>query len=57
MNSVSVRQIFLLLFGLTYIGFGMYIFLKKVIGSPGSEILGFLFVVYGTWRSFRAIKN
>ncbi len=57
MNAGSIRQVFLLILGLTYIGFGVYIFIKKIIGSPWSEVLGVVFVIYGAWRTFRAVKN
>ena len=57
MNAGTIRQIFLLVLGLTYIVLGVYIFLKKVIATPWSEILALLFVVYGIWRTYRAITK
>lgn len=59
MNAGTLRQVFLLLLGLAYIVLGVFIFLKKIVGSPWSEILALLFIVYGAWRSYRAlmIKN
>ena len=57
MNGNTIRQVFLLLLGLVYIGLGGYIFLKKVIDSPWSEILGILFIAYGSWRSYRAVMK
>ncbi len=58
MNVGIIRQIFLLLLGLTYIGLGIYFFIAKIIGSPWSEILSVLFVVYGSWRVYRSfMKN
>ncbi len=57
MDGGTLRQVFLLLLGLTYIGLGVFIFLKKVIASPWSEILAFLFVAYGSWRSYRALMK
>jgi len=57
MNGSTIRQVFLLLLGLTYIVLGVYIFLKKIIDSPWSEILALLFVIYGSWRSYRALMK
>lgn len=57
MNGSTIRQVFLLLVGLIYIVLGVYIFLKKVIDSPWSEILALLFVIYGAWRSYRALMK
>ncbi len=58
MNVGIIRQIFLLLLGLTYIGLGIYFFIRKIIDSPWSEILSVLFVVYGSWRVYRSfMKN
>lgn len=57
MNGGTIRQVFLLLLGLTYIGLGVFIFLKKVILSPWGEILGIMFIAYGLWRSSRAFKK
>jgi hypothetical protein len=57
MNAFTFRQGFLLLLGLAYIVLGIYIFLKKIVASPWSEILALLFVIYGTWRSYRALMK
>ena len=58
MDAEKIRQAFLLLLGLTYIGVGVFIFLKKAIPySPWGEILSVLFVLYGSWRSYRALKK
>jgi hypothetical protein len=57
MNAFTLRQGFLLLLGLAYIVLGIYIFLKKIVASPWSEILALLFVIYGTWRSYRALMK
>ena len=57
MDAGTIRQVFLLLLGLAYIILGVYIFLKKIIGSPWSEILALLFVIYGSWRAYRAIMK
>ena len=58
MNGSIIRQVFLLTLGLIYIGLGVYIFIIKVIGSPWSEILSVLFIVYGLWRVYRSfMKN
>lgn len=57
MNAGTIRQAIQLLLGLAYIVFGVYIFLKKIIGSPWSEILALLFVIYGAWRSYRGLMN
>jgi hypothetical protein len=57
MNGGIIRQVFLLLLGLTYIGLGIFIYLKKVIISPWGEILGMLFMAYGAWRTYRAFRN
>jgi len=57
MNVGIIRQVFLLLLGLTYIGLGIFIFIKKVIESPWSEILSIMFVVYGSWRAYRSFMK
>jgi len=58
MDAEKIRQAFLLLLGLTYIGVGVFIFLKKAIPySPWGEILSVMFVLYGSWRSYRALKK
>ncbi|MFZ1678289.1 MAG: hypothetical protein WAT91_13505 [Saprospiraceae bacterium] len=56
MSSLSGR-VFLFLLGLTYIGIGVYIFSKRILDSPWSEILSILFVVYGTWRVYRSFMK
>jgi hypothetical protein len=58
MDADKIRQAFLLVLGLTYIGVGVFIFIKKAIPySPWGEILALLFVLYGSWRSYRALKK
>ena len=53
----TIRQLFLLLLGLTYIGVGIFIFIKKVIPvSPWGEILALVFVLYGSFRAYRALR-
>ena len=54
MEDNIVRRLFLLLLGLTYIGLGVFIYLKKVIVSPWGEILAILFAAYGSWRVYRS---
>ncbi|MBK9984785.1 MAG: hypothetical protein IPP15_20885 [Saprospiraceae bacterium] len=56
MSSLS-GKVFLFLLGLTYIGIGVYIFSKKILESPWSEILSIMFVVYGLWRVYRSIMK
>jgi len=55
MNDSIVRRLFLLLLGLTYIGLGVFIYLKKVIVSPWGEILAIMFFAYGSWRAYRSV--
>lgn len=55
MDGSAIRQVFLLLLGLTYIGLGVFIFLKKIVESPWGEILGLLFAAYGSWRVYRSL--
>jgi hypothetical protein len=58
MDADKIRQFFLLLLGLTYIAVGVFIFVKRAIPfSPWGEILSLLFVLYGSWRSYRALKK
>lgn len=57
MVTNPIRKTFLLLIGLTYIGLGIYLYIRKIIDSPWSEILAFLFIAYGVWRGYRALKN
>ncbi|MEP6794790.1 MAG: hypothetical protein ABJB16_10725 [Saprospiraceae bacterium] len=56
MSSLSGR-VFLFLLGLTYIGIGVYIFSKRILDFPWSEILSILFVVYGMWRVYRSFMK
>ena len=51
------RQGFLLLLGLTYIGVGIFMWIKKVLPSPWGEILSLLFILYGSWRAYRALMK
>jgi len=48
MEVNPIRQGFLLILGLTYIGVGIFIYLKKIVASPWSEILALLFIAYGS---------
>lgn len=57
MDADKIRQLFLLLLGATYIGVGIFILIKKVIPvSPWGEILALVFVLYGSFRIYRALK-
>lgn len=58
MDSGKIRRIFLLLLGLTYIGLGVFMFINKVIPvTPWGELLCLMFVLYGSWRAYRAIAR
>jgi len=58
MDGDTIRQVFLLLVGLTYIGLGIFMFIKKVIPvSPWGDVISVIFVVYGSWRTYRAIMK
>ena len=58
MDADKIRRLFLLLLGVTYIGLGIFIFIKKVIPvSPWGEILSLVFVLYGFYRVYRALKQ
>lgn len=57
MDGSTIRQVFLLALGVTYIGLGVFIFFKKIVASPWSEILALLFIAYGSWRSYRALMK
>jgi hypothetical protein len=58
MDAGKIRRVFLFLLGLTYIGLGIFMFVKKVIPiSPWGEILCLMFVLYGSWRTYRAISS
>lgn len=54
MDGSTIRQMFLLLLGLTYIGLGIFIYVKKIIASPWGEVLAIMFIAYGSWRSYRS---
>lgn len=56
MSSLS-GKIFLFLLGLTYIGIGVFIFIKHILDSPWCEILSVLFIVYGVWRIYRSLMK
>ena len=58
MDADKIRRLFLLLLGVTYIGLGIFIFIKKVIPvSPWGEILSLVFVLYGSYRVYRALNQ
>jgi hypothetical protein len=58
MDAETIRRFFLLLLGLTYIGLGIFMFIKKVIPlSPWGEILSLAFILYGSWRAYRALMK
>jgi F0F1-type ATP synthase assembly protein I len=58
MDADKIRQLFLLLLGATYIGVGIFILIKKVIPvSPWGEILSLVFILYGSFRVYRALKQ
>ncbi|MEP6647710.1 MAG: hypothetical protein ABJC12_11535 [Saprospiraceae bacterium] len=50
-------KLFLFLLGLTYIGTGVYIFVRRILESPWSEILSIMFIVYGLWRVYRSFMK
>ncbi len=56
MNADSIRRFFLLLLGVTYIGLGIFMLFKKIIPlSPWGEVLSVAFVLYGSFRVYRAL--
>jgi len=57
MDGGAIRQVFLFLLGLTYIVLGVYMFFRKIISSPWSEILAGAFVAYGSWRVYRSLMK
>lgn len=57
MNGDAIRQSFLFLLGLIYIGVGFFIFWRKIIDAPWNEILAILFIAYGSWRFYRGLTN
>ncbi len=58
MDAEAIRRLFLLILGLTYIGLGIFMFIKKVIPlSPWGEILSAAFVLYGAFRVYRALMK
>ncbi len=58
MDAETIRRLFLLILGLTYIGLGIFMFIKKVIPlSPWGEILSLAFVLYGSFRVYRALMK
>ncbi len=58
MDPEKIRRFFLVALGLTYIGLGIFMFVYKIVPySPWGEILYALFVVYGAWRVYRAMKK
>ncbi len=53
----SLRKGFLLLLGISYVGLGIFLFYRKVLDLfPWDQLLAGLFVLYGCWRVYRAIK-
>lgn len=57
MDAGSIKRLFMILLGLTYIGLGVFMFVKQVIPySPWGNILCAMFVLYGSWRAYRAWK-
>jgi hypothetical protein len=55
MDADTIRRLFLLLLGLTYIGLGIFMLIKNIIpSSPWDEVLSVAFVLYGAFRTYRA---
>ncbi|MFZ1379853.1 MAG: hypothetical protein WAS56_09320 [Saprospiraceae bacterium] len=47
---------FFILLSLVYIGIGIFIFVKKMIPGMWNEVLAVVFVAYGVFRFYRAMK-
>jgi hypothetical protein len=57
MNSTSIRRVFHLILGLTYIGVGVFLFYRKVLDMPPWDtVLAIAFAGYGIWRMYRGSK-
>lgn len=55
MDADTIRRLFLLLLGLTYIGLGIFMFVRNIIpSSQWDEVLSVAFVLYGAFRTYRA---
>lgn len=52
-----IKYVFLILLGLLYIVLGIYIYWSRnrITVSPWGEITAALFILYGSWRTYRAI--
>ncbi len=51
-----IRRLFYLILGLTYIVAGIYIFMQKILPAPWGTVLLITFLLYGSWRMYRAFK-
>ena len=52
----SIRKIFLILLSLAYLSLGCFLLIKKVFNEwPYDLALGILFLMYGSWRLYRAL--
>lgn len=58
MDPANIRKFFLVALGLTYIVLGIFMFANNIVPySPWGEILYAVFVIYGAWRVYRAVKK
>jgi hypothetical protein len=51
------RKVFGAALGIVYIGMGIFGYLRLIQESPWKEFFLILFVVYGAWRLYRALKQ
>ncbi|MEO6189051.1 MAG: C4-dicarboxylate ABC transporter [Saprospiraceae bacterium] len=55
---MDIRRIFLSILALAYIGLGIFLLFRKIIESTAyNYALASLFLIYGSWRLYRALKN
>jgi hypothetical protein len=57
MNANPVNRVFRLVLGLTYVLLGVFIYIKKVIPEPWDLLLSLAFILYGSWRIYRATAH
>ena len=52
-----LKKFFLILLALTYIGLAIYLYIHPMLETKFNYALLILFLVYGSWRLYRAIRQ
>lgn len=54
---MTIRKIFYVLLGLSYIVLGLFVWIKQLVGRyPFDHIFSIACIAYGIWRIYRGIQ-